>query len=66
MKETKVHHPDGGHVVFTEPTVRQKQILAYYDKLYEANKELESRIKHMPNDQSLGKSVRKDFITWEV
>jgi hypothetical protein len=66
MSEIKILHPSGGHVIFTEPTIRQKQILDYHVNLVRANSELKKNIKYYPNDKELGETIRKDFISWEV
>lgn len=66
MNQIKVKHPDGSHVVFTEPTLRQKQILDYYSVLRIEQDNLAKNIKNIPNDSKLGRVVRKEFIQWEV
>ena len=38
MAEIKVNHPDYGHVMFTNPTPRQIEVLNHYNKLLGMNK----------------------------
>lgn len=51
VKETKVDHPEYGHVVFTGMTGRQEEILDFYQKIMEAKKGI-------PNDKEFGGVIR--------
>jgi hypothetical protein len=52
MVKIKVKHPDYGHVIFTEPTLRQLEILETFNLINEM-------VKDVPNDSDLGRVVRK-------
>lgn len=38
----KVTHPDYGHVVFTNPTLRQQEVLSEYQKLINSANDAET------------------------
>ena len=65
-KEIIVDHKSKGHVVFTEPTVRQLDILTFYQKMFETNAKLSLAIKSIPNDTELGQTIRSAYPEWEV
>lgn len=48
----KVKHPEYGHVIFTEPTLRQEEILNIYNKI-QALKD------KYPNNLEFGAKVRE-------
>lgn len=55
----KVKHPKYGHVIFSSPTDRQKDILQEYNKITKQLEELRELTREYPNDFTFGTKVRK-------
>lgn len=57
MVKLKIKHPSSGHVIFTNPTARQIEVLEAYSSL---QKVLEV-VKSTPNNEKLGALIRESI-----